>query len=93
MISNYKQLEVVRRQLGRAEDALVSLHEGVFHRNPRNYAVFAESYIDMILKLRAEIDAFLGIAPQPETPPEENGPNRQDDATPATASAAEPISR
>jgi hypothetical protein len=38
--------------------------------NPRNYAVFAESYIDMILELRAEIDAFLHIAPAPpETAP------------------------
>ena len=55
MISNSKDLAVYRRQLALAEDALVSLHERVYHRNPRNYAVFAESYIDMILKLRAEI--------------------------------------
>ena len=93
MISNYKQLEVVRRQLNRAENALVSLHEGVYHRNPRNYAVFSESYIDMILKLRAEIDAFLHIAPQPEAAPEENGSNGQDEAAPAATQGAEPISR
>lgn len=93
MITNYKDLAVVRRQLALAEDALVSLHEGVHHRNPRNYAVFAESYIDMILKLRAEIDAFLGIAPQPEAAPEENGPNGQDGASPPMPQAAGPVSR
>jgi hypothetical protein len=78
MISDYdyEELAITRRQLAHAENALVSLHEEVFAKNPRNYAVFSESYIDMILQLRAEIDAFLHIAPAPpETQPSgDNGP-------------------
>ena len=70
MIRNYKDLAHFREQLNRAENALIALHERVYAKNPRNYAVFAEGPIDMILELRAEIDAFLLIAPAPpETPP------------------------
>ena len=65
MIRNYKDLAHFRSQLNLAMDALVSLHERVYAKNPRNYAVFAEAPIDMILELRAEIDAFLHIAPSP----------------------------
>ena len=69
MIRNHNQLALTRKQLERAEDALVSLHQRVYEKNPRNYTIFAESYIDMILQLRAEIDAFLGIgAPPPDDP-------------------------
>jgi hypothetical protein len=74
MISSYDQLAVVRRQLTLAEDALVSLHERLHARNPRNYALFAESYIDMILQLRAEIDAFLEIQPAADSPAGTKGP-------------------
>lgn len=75
MIKTYERLASTRKQLELAEDALVSLHQRVYEKNPRNYAVFAESYIDMILQLRAEIDAFLGIGapPLPESMPETNG--------------------
>jgi len=65
MIRNYKDLAHFREQLTRAENALISLHERVYAKNPRNYAVYAEGPIDMILELRAEIDAFLHIAPAP----------------------------
>jgi hypothetical protein len=84
MIQNYEQLAVVRRQLTLAEDALVSLHERVHAKNRRNYATFAESYIDMILKLRAEIDAFLGIGTLAQTPP---GINGRAEVEPANAGA------
>jgi hypothetical protein len=84
MIQNYEQLAVVRRQLTLAEDALVSLHERVHAKNGRNYAIFAESYIDMILKLRAEVDAFLGIGPPAQTPVGTHGPA---EAEPANAGA------
>jgi hypothetical protein len=53
MIDNYEVLAVLRSQLALAEDALVSLHERVHAKNARNYAVFAEAYIDMIMKLRS----------------------------------------
>lgn len=68
MIANDSQLAVVRSQLGLAEDALASLRAWLHHKNPRNYAIFSESYIDMILQLRAEIDAYLGISPRLPVP-------------------------
>jgi hypothetical protein len=67
------------------------LHEGVYPQNPRNYAVFAESYIEMILKLRAEIDAFLGIAPQAALSPEENGCCGDGSEAASTRSASERV--
>jgi len=73
MIQNHEELAVVRGQLRRAEDALDSLHKDVFDRNARNYAVFAESYVDVILQLRTEIDAFLGISPPQVEATERNG--------------------
>ncbi len=92
MIRDYKDLAIVRSQLALAEDALVSLHEGVYSKNPRNYAIFAESYIDMILQLRAEIDAFLGITPPVEAGPEENGTSGPDSPRPTPLPATEPVS-
>lgn len=86
MIRNYQQLALYRQQLARAEDALVSLHERVYARNPKNYAIFGESYIDMILQLRAEIDAFLHIAPPKE---DDHGPSDNGAVTDEQA-AAEP---
>jgi hypothetical protein len=84
MIRNYEQLAVVRRQLILAEDALVSLHERVHAKNAGNYAVFAESYIAMILQLRAEIDAFLGIGPPADMPAGANGSGDSEPAKAAT---------
>jgi hypothetical protein len=65
VIRNYNDLAHYREQLARAENALISLHKEVYAKNPRNYALYAEGPIDMILELRAEIDAFLHIAPAP----------------------------
>jgi hypothetical protein len=68
-LRNYKELALTREQLTRAEDALVSLHQEVYAKNPRNYTIYAEAYVDMIKQLRAQIDAFLGIdAPPPDDP-------------------------
>jgi hypothetical protein len=70
MIRNYKDLALTREQLDRVMNILISTHEELYAKNPRNYALYAEGPIDMILQLRAEIDAFLHIAPAPpETPP------------------------
>jgi hypothetical protein len=74
-IRNYDDLALTRQQLTRAENALVHLHKDVYAKNPRNYAIYAEGPIDMILQLRAEIDAFLHIAPAPpeSQPSDDNG--------------------
>ena len=63
MITNDEELEIVRRQLKRAESALDSLRHDVKPKNEELYHLMAESYIDMLLSLRTDIDAYLGIAP------------------------------
>ena len=61
MIRTVEELAVVRQQLVRAEDALLSLKTEVLPYNARNFEVLSESYLDMIRSLRKEIDAFIGI--------------------------------
>jgi hypothetical protein len=65
MITNDAELEVVRKQLGRVEAALDSLRREVKPKNEKLYELLAESYIDLLQSLRADIDAYLGIAPLP----------------------------
>ena len=67
MIQDEKQLSFVREQLARAEAALDSLREEVLPQNKNMYEVMSESYIDMILNLRAEIDTYLGISAIPDS--------------------------
>lgn len=67
MIKSEKQLEIVREQLASAQAALDSIRREVRPKSEKMYQLMAESYIDMVLSLRAEIDAYLGIAPIPET--------------------------
>jgi hypothetical protein len=66
MIKNDAELEVVRSQLGRVEAALDSLRRDVKPKNENMYALMAESYIDLLQALRADIDAYLGIVTVPE---------------------------
>jgi hypothetical protein len=66
MIKNDQQLDIVREQLGLAESALDELRSEVRPKNEKMYQLMAESYIDMVLSLRSEIDAYLGISPIPE---------------------------
>ncbi len=65
MIKNDAELEVVRSQLGRVEAALDSLRRDVKPKNENMYALMAESYIDLLHALRADIDAYLGIVTIP----------------------------
>lgn len=67
MIQNDQQLEVVREQLATAESALDSLRREVRPQSAAMYTVMAEAYVDMILSLRAQIDAYVGIVAVPET--------------------------
>jgi hypothetical protein len=57
MIKTQEQLAVVKEQLGRVERALESLRQDV--KNPRNFAVYSESYVDQLNLLKAEIDEYL----------------------------------
>jgi hypothetical protein len=64
MIRTDEELAVVRSQLTLIEDALASLRREVLPKNKRNYEVLSEGYVEQIVKLRAEIEAYLGIGPQ-----------------------------
>ena len=71
MITNDEELEIVRRQLNHVESALDSLRHDVKPKNEKLYHLMAESYIEMLQSLRADIDAYLGIPPVtlPESAP------------------------
>ncbi len=73
MIQNDKQLGIVREQLARAEAALESLRQEVQPKNEQVYRVMAESYVDTILLLRAEVDAYLGIVVTPQSAEQDTG--------------------
>ncbi len=62
MIQNDDQLKVVRNQLWRAEDGLAALRREMRGQNAAQFELFAEPHLEMIRRLRAEIDAYLGIS-------------------------------
>ena len=61
MTKNDSDLGYVREQLALAEGALPSLRNDVLPKNPERYRLMAESYVETILGLRADIDQYLGI--------------------------------
>jgi hypothetical protein len=63
VIQTYEQLAQTREQLARAEECLIEWHRKLGSKEHKNYRVYTETWADMILKLRAEIDDFLGILP------------------------------
>jgi hypothetical protein len=65
MITNDSELEIVRRQLTHVEAALASLRRDVRPKSEKMYQLLAESYIDMLQSLRADIDKYQGIATTP----------------------------
>jgi hypothetical protein len=63
VIRNYEQLAQTREQLARAEECLIEWRRKLGSTEHKNYRVYTEAWADMVLKLRAEIDEFLGIVP------------------------------
>jgi hypothetical protein len=63
VIRNDVELEVVRKQLHRAEAALDACRRDFLPHNEVQYHLFAGSTIDLIRSIRADIDAYLGIGP------------------------------
>jgi hypothetical protein len=61
MIRNYETLAVLRKQLATAEEVVIGLHQKLWDSNRDNYYLYADGAIEAVLKLRAEIDEFLGI--------------------------------
>lgn len=64
MIESKGELQVVCDQLGRIEEALASLRSRVLPKNKRNFDVFSEGYVEMIEKLKAEIDEYFAAHPE-----------------------------
>jgi hypothetical protein len=59
MIRNDAELEVEKKALGHLERALESLRERVLPKNPRNFEIYSEGYVEQINLIKAEIDAYL----------------------------------
>jgi hypothetical protein len=81
MIQNDAELAVEQEALSHIERALESLRERVYPKNPRNFAIYAEAYIDQINLLKAAIDEYLArkenetsATSETSTPPSVPGP-------------------
>jgi hypothetical protein len=61
MIRTAEELAAVQAQLGRAETALQAIRDEVLPKSKERFLLMAESYVDMIQHLRAEIDEYLGV--------------------------------
>ena len=73
MIQSTGDLQVVCDQLGRIEEALASLRSRVLPKNKRNFDVLSEGYVEMIEKLKAEIDEYFAAHPELYSPPNGTG--------------------
>jgi hypothetical protein len=69
MIKSQGDLQLVCDQLGRVEEALASLRSRVLPKNKRNFDVLSEGYVEMIDKLKAEIDEYFTAHPELCAPP------------------------
>ena len=72
MIRNDKELQVVLKQLGRAEEALAALRADVMPKNQRNFEILSEGYVDQVTALKADIDEYNSRKTPP--PPEQSVP-------------------
>jgi len=60
-VQNDAQARQSIEQLGRIYEILAGLHAKFAPLNHKNYLVFAEGPMDEIVKLRHEIDEYLGL--------------------------------
>lgn len=69
MIRNDTDLAVEQEALAGLERALESLRQRVQPKNPRNFEVFAETYVDEINKLKSQIAEYIAKnTAKPHTP-------------------------
>lgn len=61
MIHNDEELQLARDQLSRAEAALSSIQCDVRPVSESRYLLMAESYLEMIQKLQADINEYLEL--------------------------------
>lgn len=62
MIRTDEELEIARQQLARAESAIGALRREVLPVSEKRFSLMAGAYVEQVLALRAEIDAFVGLA-------------------------------
>ncbi len=60
-IETPEQMQQTLEQLGRLYSALASLRRRVEPRNPRNFAILAEGYVDHIRRLQRQLDEYAGV--------------------------------
>jgi hypothetical protein len=61
MIHNEQELTIVREQLHVAEQALKAIRDEVRPVSESRFLMMAESYVDVIQELRAQVDEYLGL--------------------------------
>lgn len=83
MIASEAGLAKTRKSLAMIEAAYDDLRRDVKPKNEHLFNCMAESYIDLLLELRAEIDAYIGIHPRPVA----NGAAPSPDASPVPVHA------
>ena len=78
MIQTDAELADQRNSLQLVEEVLESLREEVFPKNPRNFEILSERYVEEIDRLSAEINDYLerrkSIAPEA---PKQPSPGQQ----------------
>jgi hypothetical protein len=63
MITNDNELQITRERLRLVESALEATRRDFLPHNEVQYRLFSGTTIDLILSIRADIDAYLGIGP------------------------------
>jgi hypothetical protein len=61
MIQNQEQLEGTRAAIANLERALECLKRDILPKNPRRFALMAEATVADIIKLRSEVDEYIGL--------------------------------
>lgn len=61
MIKDDNELHRTQEQVVRFENALLSLRQETFEKDPQGFRVTAASYADEIATLRARIDEYIGL--------------------------------
>ena len=61
MISDDNELHRTQQQVVRFENALLTLRQEIFEKDPQGFRLTAAAYADEIAALRASIDEYIGL--------------------------------
>lgn len=61
MIQNDRQLESTREALFHLEAGIAALHKDKAKMHPDQYALMVEPFLEDLLKLRQQIDDYIGV--------------------------------